>query len=176
VRENLEIAVKRGPAGAPAQWTVERIYELFPVLAPLDARLGGYLSGGEQQMLTIGRALLTNPSLLILDEATEGLAPLIRAEIWRCLASLKESGLSILVIDKNVGALLRVADRHFLIERGRVVMKGPARQVLESAHLREAYLGAHASKGTQSVTGRLFMSAQQTTAVAIASGGRVGAA
>ena len=86
--------------------------------------MGNQLSGGEQQMLAIGRALMTNPRLLILDEATEGLAPLIRAEIWRCLARLKELGLAILVIDKNVGALMRVADRHFLIERGRVVWSG----------------------------------------------------
>jgi branched-chain amino acid transport system ATP-binding protein len=110
VRENLlATAVKRNGEG----WTLAKIYELFPRLAERGDSMGNQLSGGEQQMLAIGRALMTNPRLLILDEATEGLAPLIRAEIWRCLASLKESGLSVLVIDKNVGALLRVADRHF---------------------------------------------------------------
>jgi len=114
VRENLvATAVKRNGS----DWTLGKVYDLFPRLADRDGSMGNQLSGGEQQMLAIGRALMTNPTLLILDEATEGLAPLIRAEIWRCLARLKESGLSILVIDKNVGALLRVADRHFLIER-----------------------------------------------------------
>ena len=97
--------------------------------------MGNQLSGGEQQMLAVGRALMTNPRLLILDEATEGLAPLIRAEIWRCLARLKETGLSVLVIDKNVGALTRVADRHFLIERGRVVWSGSSRRTRRRTRL-----------------------------------------
>src|SRR4029077_13354044 len=121
VRENLlATAVARDGAG----WTLDKIYALFPRLAERDTSMGNQLSGGEQQMLAIGRALMTNPRLLILDEATEGLAPLIRAEIWRCLARLKELGLAILVIDKNVETLTRVADRHFLIERGRVVWTG----------------------------------------------------
>jgi branched-chain amino acid transport system ATP-binding protein len=103
--------------------------------------MGNQLSGGEQQMLAIGRALMTNPRLIILDEATEGLAPLIRAEIWRCLARLKESGLAILVIDKNVGALLRAADRHFLIERGRVVWSGASAALAANPDIQHRYLG-----------------------------------
>ena len=121
VRENL---LATAVARDGARWTLDTVYDLFPRLAERATSMGNQLSGGEQQMLAIGRALMTNPRLLILDEATEGLAPLIRAEIWRCLARLKESGLAILVIDKNVGALMRVADRHFLIERGRVVWSG----------------------------------------------------
>ena len=121
VHENLVATAVERDGGA---WTLEKVYELFPKLAERATSMGNQLSGGEQQMLAIGRALMTNPRLLILDEATEGLAPLIRTEIWRCLARLKEVGLSILVIDKNVGALTRVADRHFLIERGRVVWSG----------------------------------------------------
>ena len=138
VRENLlATAVNRDGQ----DWTLGRIYELFPRLAERDASMGNQLSGGEQQMLAIGRALMTNPRLLILDEATEGLAPLIRAEIWRCLASLKRSGLSVLVIDKNVGALLRVADRHFLIERGRVVWKGSSQELAAAPDIQHRYLG-----------------------------------
>jgi branched-chain amino acid transport system ATP-binding protein len=138
VRENLlATAVSRDGQ----DWTLGRIYELFPRLAERDASMGNQLSGGEQQMLAIGRALMTNPRLLILDEATEGLAPLIRAEIWRCLASLKLSGLSVLVIDKNVGALLRVADRHFLIERGRVVWKGSSQELAAAPDIQHRYLG-----------------------------------
>ena len=138
VRENLlATAVRRNGV----DWTLEKVYGLFPRLAERDASMGNQLSGGEQQMLAIGRALMTNPRLLILDEATEGLAPLIRAEIWRCLASLKELGLSILVIDKNVGALLRVADRHFLIERGRVVWKGTSPELAGAPEVQHRYLG-----------------------------------
>ena len=117
------------------------MYELFPRLAERDTSMGNQLSGGEQQMLAIGRALMTNPRLLILDEATEGLAPLIRAEIWRCLARLKASGLSILVIDKNVGALMRVADRHFLIERGKVVWSGASPELAAATDIQHRYLG-----------------------------------
>ncbi len=138
VRENLlATAVDRDGA----DWTVEKVYELFPRLAEREGSMGNQLSGGEQQMLAIGRALMTNPRLLLLDEATEGLAPLIRAEIWRCLARLKESGLSILVIDKNVGALLRVADRHFLLERGRVVWKGTSPELAAVPDVQHRYLG-----------------------------------
>ena len=138
VRENLvATAVRRDGE----DWTLARIYGLFPRLAEREASQGNQLSGGEQQMLAIGRALMTNPRLLILDEATEGLAPLIRAEIWRCLARLKETGLSILVIDKNVGALLGVADRHFLIERGRVVWKGTSQELASAPDVQHRYLG-----------------------------------
>src|SRR5262244_2488196 len=139
-RENLiATAANRGSASEP--WTLPRICALFPRLAERIDAMGNELSGGEQQMLAIGRALMTNPRLLILDEATEGLAPLVRAEIWRCLARLKESGLSILVIDKNVGALLRVADRHFLIERGRVVWKGSSQELAAAPDVQHRYLG-----------------------------------
>ena len=138
VRENLQAtAVKWNDDG----WTLDNVYELFPRLAERDASMGNQLSGGEQQMLAIARALMTNPRLLILDEATEGLAPLVRAEIWRCLARLKNSGLSILVIDKNVGALIRVADRHFLIERGRVVWKGSSQELATATDVQHRYLG-----------------------------------
>jgi branched-chain amino acid transport system ATP-binding protein len=138
VRENLAAtAVARDGAA----WTLETVYELFPRLRERATSMGNQLSGGEQQMLAIGRALMTNPRLLILDEATEGLAPLIRAEIWRCLARLKASGLSILVIDKNVGALMRVADRHFLIERGRVVWSGASPELAAAKDVQHRYLG-----------------------------------
>ena len=138
VRENLLATAVARAGGA---WTLERVYELFPRLADRDISMGNQLSGGEQQMLAVGRALMTNPQLLILDEATEGLAPLIRAEIWRCLARLKESGLAILVIDKNVGALMRVAGRHFLIERGKVVWSGASAELAAAPDVQHRYLG-----------------------------------
>ena len=103
--------------------------------------MANLLSGGEQQMLAVGRALMTNPRLLILDEATEGLAPLIRDEIWRCLAALRAAGQSILVIDKNVAALTRIADRHYVIERGRVVWTGNSQQLANAAEIQHRYLG-----------------------------------
>ena len=138
VRENLQAtAVARDGAA----WTLDTVYALFPRLRERSTSMGNQLSGGEQQMLAVGRALMTNPRLLILDEATEGLAPLIRAEIWRCLARLKASGLSILVIDKNVGTLLQVADRHFLIERGRVVWSGASPELAAAPDVQHRYLG-----------------------------------
>ena len=138
VRENL---VATAVARDAAPWTVDSVCDLFPRLAERAASMGNQLSGGEQQMLAIGRALMTNPRLLILDEATEGLAPLIRAEIWRCLAKLKAGGLAILVIDKNVGALMKVADRHFLIERGRVVWSGVSAELAANPDIQHRYLG-----------------------------------
>ncbi len=137
VRENLVATAVQRDGG----WTIDRVYELFPRLSQRQTSMGNLLSGGEQQMLAIGRALMTNPRLLILDEATEGLAPLIRAEIWRCLARLKELGLAILVIDKNVGVLTRVADRHFLIERGRVVWWGSSAALGAAPEVQHRYLG-----------------------------------
>jgi branched-chain amino acid transport system ATP-binding protein len=122
VRENLLAAAAERDHSANV-WTLPRVCTLFPQLHTLQDRMGVQLSGGEQQMLAVGRALMTNPRLLILDEATEGLAPLIRMEIWRCLAQLKAEGLSILIIDKNVEALIGLADRHYLIERGRIVVE-----------------------------------------------------
>jgi branched-chain amino acid transport system ATP-binding protein len=138
VRENL---VATAAARHGGDWTLERVYELFPRLAERENSMGNQLSGGEQQMLAVGRALMTNPRLLILDEATEGLAPIIRQEIWRCLARLKGTGLSVLVIDKNVGALMRVADRHFMIERGRVVWTGSSAELSASTDVQHRYLG-----------------------------------
>jgi branched-chain amino acid transport system ATP-binding protein len=136
VRENLVATA----AGA-GEWTLARVYELFPRLAEREASMGNQLSGGEQQMLAIGRALMTNPRLLILDEATEGLAPLIRRDIWNCLARLKATGLSILVIDKNVAALMKVADRHVIIERGRVVWQGASAALAAAPDVQHRYLG-----------------------------------
>ena len=138
VRENLVATSVERDGGA---WTLPKVYELFPRLAERATSMGNQLSGGEQQMLAIGRALMTNPRLLILDEATEGLAPLIRTEIWRCLVRLKEVGLAILVIDKNVDTLTRVADRHFLIERGRVVWSGLSRELAAAPDVQHRYLG-----------------------------------
>ena len=127
-RENL-VATAANRSGAADPWTLDKVCALFPRLAERANSMANLLSGGEQQMLAIGRALMTNPRLLILDEATEGLAPLIRDEIWRCLENLRAAGQSILVIDKNVGALTRIADRHYIIERGRVVWSGNSAQL-----------------------------------------------
>jgi len=140
VRENL-VATASNRARGPSPWTIERVFALFPALRVRQAMLGATLSGGEQQMLAIGRALMTNPRLLILDEATEGLAPLVRVQIWRCLQSLKEAGLSILVIDKNVEALTRLADRHYIVEKGRVVWTGASRELAGDDALRRRLLG-----------------------------------
>jgi len=134
VAENL-IATSR-----PGEWTQDAVYGLFPRLAERRRHLGRQLSGGEQQMLAIGRALMTNPRLLILDEATEGLAPLIRAEIWQCLERLKSSGMSILVIDKYLDALLRLADNCVILEKGRTVWHGTAQEMAASPEISEAYL------------------------------------
>ena len=123
VRENLICgAANRHRSTTP--WTLERVYGIFPRLKEREGNLGANLSGGEQQMLAIGRALMTNPLLLILDEATEGLAPLIRKEIWNCLGGLKQTGLSMLVIDKNLKALCQIADHHYVLEKGHVVWQG----------------------------------------------------
>jgi branched-chain amino acid transport system ATP-binding protein len=140
VRENL-VATASNRQGSPQPWTLEHVYALFPMLAERQHHMGYNLSGGEQQMLAIGRALLTNPRLLILDEATEGLAPLLRAEIWRVLAHLKALGQSILLIDKHVAALTRLADRHYIIEKGRVVWSGTSAALRADAAVRQRYLG-----------------------------------
>ena len=140
VLENL-LATAANRRAAADPWTVERIFDMFPVLAARRHGMGNLLSGGEQQMLAIGRALMTNPKLLILDEATEGLAPLVRHAIWDCLSRLKGEGLSILVIDKNVEDLLAVGDRHFVIEKGRVVWSGDSTDFREASGLTERYLG-----------------------------------
>jgi branched-chain amino acid transport system ATP-binding protein len=140
VRENL-IATARNPRGGPAAWTLASVLELFPLLHERLDSWGGLLSGGEQQMLAIGRALMTNPRLLILDEATEGLAPMVRREIWQVLKVLKGRGQSILVIDKNVDILSRIADRHYILEKGRVLWSGSSAALQAESGLKERYLG-----------------------------------
>ncbi len=140
VRENLVATAANRSPGAPA-WTLSRVYAMFPGLAERQASLGSRLSGGEQQMLAIGRALMTNPRLVILDEATEGLAPLVRAEIWRCVAELKREGLSILLIDKNVDALTRVADVHYILEKGQIVWTGSSAELVARPDVQHRYLG-----------------------------------
>jgi branched-chain amino acid transport system ATP-binding protein len=139
-RENL-VAAAASRGGRDDVWTLDKVCTLFPRLAERLSSMGNLLSGGEQQMLAIGRALMTNPQLLILDEATEGLAPLIREEIWRCLATLKSSGQSVLVIDKNVEALTEIADRHYIIERGRLVWTGSSMELASLPDVRHRYLG-----------------------------------
>ncbi|RDV01904.1 ABC transporter ATP-binding protein [Undibacter mobilis] len=138
VRENL-VATAASRAGR-ARWSVPEVYKLFPRLQERQGNLGSQLSGGEQQMLAIGRALLTNPKLLVLDEATEGLAPLIRQEIWRVLRLLKSEGQSIIVIDKNVDALADFADRHFVIEKGRVVWSGDSAALRSTPDIKDKFL------------------------------------
>src|ERR1700686_3141714 len=140
VLENL-LAASGNRLGSADPWTLEKIHALFPRLAERGGNMGNQLSGGEQQMLAIGRALMTNPKLMILDEATEGLAPLIREEIWNCLSMLKARGQSVLVIDKNVGNLSRIADRHYIIERGRAVWSGTSAQLIAEPDLQHRYLG-----------------------------------
>ncbi len=143
VEENL-IATAAARFG-PAQWTLPGIFALFPRLEERRRNLGTQLSGGEQQMLAIGRALMTNPKLLVLDEATEGLAPLIRAEIWRCLHGLKRAGQAIIVIDKTIEALIGLADRHVVLEKGRVVWTGTSAALAADPGITNRYLHLGAS-------------------------------
>ena len=139
VEENL-IATASNRGGQAAPWTLERVYAFFPRLAERRRNYGDEISGGEQQMLAIGRALMTNPKLLLLDEATEGLAPLTRQEIWQRLAQLKRDGLAILIIDKTVEALLRLSDRHVILEKGRIVWSGTSRALAADPVTRDRYL------------------------------------
>jgi branched-chain amino acid transport system ATP-binding protein len=139
VRENL-VATAKGRS-EEAEWTTERVLDLFP---PLRERLnssGGLLSGGEQQMLAIGRAMMTNPKLLILDEATEGLAPMIRKQIWQVLRKINAAGVSILIVDKNIQSLLKIASRHYILERGRIVWSGRSDELARDNALKRRYLG-----------------------------------
>ncbi|MGD9880881.1 MAG: ABC transporter ATP-binding protein [Reyranella sp.] len=140
VRENL-VAFAADRGGAIPRWTLERVYALFPRLAERAANMGAELSGGEQQMLAIGRALMTNPRLLILDEATEGLAPLLREEIWRVLGELSRTGLALLAIDKYVDRLVALCARHTILERGRVAWAGAAAELAADRSLWERHLG-----------------------------------
>jgi branched-chain amino acid transport system ATP-binding protein len=140
VREHL-VAFVQNRAGRADPWTPDKVFNLFPRLAERSENMGNQLSGGEQQMLAIGRALVTNPHLLILDEATEGLAPLVREEIWHCLARLRGAGQTILVIDKYVERLVKLADRHTIIERGRVAWRGTSAELDADRSLWHRYLG-----------------------------------
>jgi len=140
VKEHL-VAFAANRAGSREPWTPERVFDLFPRLRERAGNLGGQLSGGEQQMLAIGRALVTNPRLLILDEASEGLAPLVREEIWACLARLRQAGQAILVVDKYVEKLIALADRHTIVEGGRVVWRGASAELDADHGVWHRYLG-----------------------------------
>ncbi len=140
VYENL-VATAHNRLNQREPWTLARVYQLFPRLKERAGNLGANLSGGEQQMLAIGRALMTNPRLLILDEATEGLAPLVRAEIWHCLQTLKDSGLSVLVIDKNLVPLMRLADTHYILEKGQTIWHGSSDSLMAARHELKDSLG-----------------------------------
>jgi branched-chain amino acid transport system ATP-binding protein len=139
VEENL-LATAANRGGSTPRWTLDTVYAFFPRLRERRGNPGSKLSGGEQQMVAIGRALMTNPRLLILDEATEGLAPLIRAEIWSVLAKLKAEGQAILLIDKNLAAVLRLADRHSVIEKGRTVWTGTSAELDAAPEVRDTHL------------------------------------
>ena len=140
VRENL-VATARPRRSNGRGWTLERVYAMFPRLRERERNLGANLSGGEQQMLAIGRALLTNPDLLILDEATEGLSPLVRQEIWRSLEQLKKEGLSLLVIDKDLEALTRLGDRHVVFGKGRIAWSGGSAELRQAQDIHDTYIG-----------------------------------
>jgi branched-chain amino acid transport system ATP-binding protein len=140
VRENL-VATAANPLRRPDPWVLQSVYDLFPRLGERAEQRAATLSGGEQQMLAVGRALMTNPRLLILDEATEGLAPTIRTEIWHVIEKLKAQGQSILLIDKNLSVLKRLADRHFIIEKGRTVWQGSRDDLENDAAQVQAYVG-----------------------------------
>jgi branched-chain amino acid transport system ATP-binding protein len=140
VRDNLEIAVKPPSTSGLAAWTVERVYGLFPALKPLDDHAGGYLSGGEQQMLTVGRALMGNPSLLLLDEPVEGLAPVVVQELTRQIKELKGTGISILFAEQNLAFATQVADRAYIIEGGRVRFEGRIEELERQPEIKEKYL------------------------------------
>ena len=141
VRENL-IATAADQRKRPSPWTLERVYGLFPRLQERASNFGNQLSGGEQQMLAIGRALMINPELLILDEATEGLSPKVRQEIWAALGALRKEGMAILVIDKNIVPLLALADYHYILEKGQVVWHGSSERLRANPEICQKYLGA----------------------------------
>ena len=140
LRENLEIAIKKGRDSNTEEWTVERIYELFPALVPLDGNLGGYLSGGEQQMLTVGRALMGNPSLLLLDEPVEGVAPLVVEELGKQILHLKKMGLTILLSEQNLQFAPKISDRAYIIEKGRIRFHGTIEELKKNSEVQEKYL------------------------------------
>lgn len=141
VEETLVASSSFAPVRSRRKQNIERMYAMFPRLEERRTQLASTMSGGEQQMLAIGRALMTNPRLLILDEATEGLAPLVRAEIWQCLATLKREGLTLIVVDKNIAPLARIADRHYIVEKGRVAWQGDSATLLADTRVLQEYLG-----------------------------------
>ena len=140
VRENLEIATKKGVDPGFEEWTVERIYEMFPALAPLDGNLGGYLSGGEQQMLTVGRTLMGNPSLLLLDEPVEGVAPIVVQELGRQIRKLRDMGLTILFSEQNLQFATKISDRAYIIEKGRIQFQGTIEELENNSEIQKKYL------------------------------------
>ena len=140
VRENL-IATAANHQQQVTPWKLDRIYELFPTLKTRSGNMAAVLSGGEQQMLAIGRALMTNPSLLILDEATEGLAPLIREEIWRVIGEIKKAGIAAVIVDKNVKRLIDVADRHHILVKGHIAFEGDGKELMANSELLTRHLG-----------------------------------
>ena len=140
VKENL-VATANKNSGLATEWTVDRVVEFFPALGDRLNHMGDQLSGGEQQMLAIGRALMLNPQMLILDEATEGLAPLVRQEIWNRLVEIKQLGITILLIDKNIDEFIDISDFHYIIEKGRQVWAGPSRELVDDPDLKARYLG-----------------------------------
>ena len=140
LRENLEIAIKKGNDSNTEEWTVERIYELFPALAPLDSNLGGYLSGGEQQMLTVGRALMGNPSLLLLDEPVEGVAPIVVEELGKQILALKKMGLTILLSEQNLQFAPKISDRAYIIEKGQIRFQGTIDELKKNSEVQKNYL------------------------------------
>ena len=140
VRENLEIATKKGVDPDLEEWTVERIYEMFPALAPLDGNLGGYLSGGEQQMLTVGRTLMGNPGLLLLDEPVEGVAPIVVQQLGRQIRKLKDMGLTILFSEQNLQFATKISDRAYIIEKGRIQFQGTIEELEKNSEIQEKYL------------------------------------
>ncbi len=140
VKENL-IATAANRHGHDDPWTLERVFDMFPALSGRRSQMGNLLSGGEQQMLAISRALMTNPRLLVLDEATEGLAPMVRRDIWASLKRIKDEGVSILIVDKNITDLTRIADRHYIMEKGAVVWEGTSATLARSKKIQHKYLG-----------------------------------
>lgn len=140
VRENLVMAARPGPHGR-RDWDLDRVLDTFPRLAQRLTNMGNHLSGGEQQMLTVGRALMTNPDLILLDEATEGLAPLIRKEIWSVVSQIKESGIAAVIVDKDMKALLGVSDRNIILSKGRIVFEGSSEELASDPELHRQHLG-----------------------------------
>lgn len=140
VRENLVMTARPGPDGRD-DWNLERVLETFPRLGQRLSHMGNHLSGGEQQMLTVGRALMTNPNLILLDEATEGLAPLIRKEIWSVVMKIKESGIAAVIVDKDIKALLGVSDRNIILSKGQVVYEGTSAELAANPEVHQQYLG-----------------------------------